>query len=105
MTTIHISSNEMQVVKAICRALPYQVIVFGSRVTGKHSQFSDLDLCLKGTEKLSILDIERLKQQFSDSDLPYMVDIVDYHSASRPFQQIIDKQGADLFDDPDSRSI
>ena len=38
-------------------------------------KFSDLDLCLEGA-KITYMQMATLKDAFSDSDLPYFVDLV-----------------------------
>ncbi|MFA5553221.1 MAG: nucleotidyltransferase domain-containing protein [Phycisphaerae bacterium] len=69
-----------------------EVRVFGSRIEGKAQKFSDLDLALAATEKIARQRIERLKDAFAASNLPMTVDVIDYNSISKEFQQIIDKQ-------------
>jgi predicted nucleotidyltransferase len=69
-----------------------EVRVFGSRVNGSASKFSDLDLARCGNEKISGEQLESLKDALSESDLPIMVDVVDWHAISETFQNIISKQ-------------
>ncbi len=66
-----------------------KVIVFGSRVSGKARQYSDIDLVIIGDNKIDWRVIENLKDAFSESNLPYMVDIVDWHAISEEFQKVI----------------
>lgn len=54
-----------------------EVRAFGSRVTGKAKPFSDLDLAIMGDEPLSLETRARLEEAFSDSDLPWKVDVLD----------------------------
>jgi len=65
-----------------------KVYVFGSRATNKAQEFSDLDLCLEG-EKLSFSKIAELKDAFSESDLPYFVDIVQKSRLSNAFYLLV----------------
>lgn len=65
---------------------------FGSRVDGKASKFSDLDLALVGEKKLDWRKIERLKDALSESDLPIMVDILDWNAISEEFRRVIEKK-------------
>ena len=67
-----------------------EVRVFGSRIEGKAREFSDLDLVLVGREELDWRRIERLKDAFASSDLPMMVDVVDWHAISDEFRAIIE---------------
>ena len=54
-----------------------EVRAFGSRVEGKAKKFSDLDLALVGSEKIDWRKIESLKDAFSSSDIPIIVDLID----------------------------
>ncbi len=69
----------------------YETLVFGSRATGKHREFSDLDICLKASEKIPDEEIAKLRFAFQESNLPYVVDIVDWSSISEDFRKIIAK--------------
>jgi uncharacterized protein len=66
------------------------VRVFGSRIEGKAKKFSDIDLALVGKEKLDWRKIELLKDAFSASDIPIIVDIVDWNAISNEFKKIIE---------------
>ena len=52
--------------------------VFGSRVTGRAGRYSDLDLAVDAGRQLTLDEKARLTEAFSDSDLPYRVDLVDW---------------------------
>ena len=67
-----------------------EVRAFGSRIEGKAKKFSDLDLALVGGEKLSWRRIELLKDAFSSSDIPIIVDVIDWHAISDEFRAIIE---------------
>ena len=55
-----------------------EVRAFGSRVTGKAKPFSDLDLAIMGDEPLPLETRARLEEAFSESDLPWKVDVLDW---------------------------
>ena len=88
-----IDETDLAIVKAILvRHLPDAVVwVFGSRATGKAKKYSDLDLCIKAREQLSLNVMSALAEDFSESDLPWKVDLVDWHSISEAFRTIIDR--------------
>jgi predicted nucleotidyltransferase len=69
-----------------------EVRVFGSRVGGKAGTFSDLDLVLIGGGKLDWRRIELLKDAFAASNLPMIVDVLDYNAISDQFRAIVDKR-------------
>ncbi len=63
--------------------------VFGSRATGRARRYSDLDLAIDAGRRLTLDEIARLTDAFSDSDLPYKVDLVDWHDIDDRWRQII----------------
>ncbi len=69
----------------------FDVLAFGSRVTATVKEFSDLDLVIMTTEPLSIRRLARLKEAFSESDLPIKVDVVDWATTDESFRAIIQK--------------
>jgi type I restriction enzyme S subunit len=68
-----------------------EVYVFGSRATGKEKKFSDLDLVVNCKKSLTIKKISDLKEAFSNSDLPFRVDIVDLFTVDGEFRAKIMK--------------
>nr|WP_279184545.1 nucleotidyltransferase domain-containing protein [Acetobacter syzygii] len=66
-----------------------EVRAFGSRVTGKAKPFSDLDLAIMGDEPLSLETRARLEEAFSESDLPWKVDVLDWSLTEKNFQRLI----------------
>ena len=71
-------------------------IVFGSRAKGGAREYSDLDLAVKGTERIGNLEMFHLREDFSESALPFRVDLVDYRAASEDFRRALDETGAEL---------
>ncbi len=67
----------------------YAVWAFGSRVTGKARRFSDLDLAIITYKPLSLDVSASLRDDFSESDLPWKVDVVDWATTSDTFRAII----------------
>lgn len=65
------------------------VWVFGSRATGRARPLSDLDLAIDAGRCLTLDETASLAEAFSDSDLPYKVDIVDWHVIDEGFRQLI----------------
>lgn len=64
-----------------------EVRAFGSRVTGKAKPFSDLDLAIMGDEPLPLETRARLEDAFSESELPWKVDILDQALADILFNE------------------
>ncbi len=69
-----------------------EVRAFGSRVNGTAKAFSDLDLVIMTKERMGWQGIEALKYAFSESDLPMIVDVIDWQTLSQKFQQIINQK-------------
>jgi uncharacterized protein len=69
-----------------------EVRVFGSRLNGTAGENSDLDLVLVGKGLLDWHMLESIKEAFAESDLPFMVDVLDWHTISVSFQEIIKKK-------------
>ncbi|MCB0282668.1 MAG: nucleotidyltransferase domain-containing protein [Calditrichae bacterium] len=72
----------------------YKALAYGSRVNGNAATYSDLDIALIGADKIDWRDIESLKDIFSESDIPIIIDIVDYNAVSENFQKIIQENCA-----------
>lgn len=88
---IDISQSDLAMVRDILkRHVPDRdVWAFGSRVTGKAKAYSDLDLVVMGDVPLSLSISGALSDEFSESDLPFKVDVVDWATTSPAFREII----------------
>jgi type I restriction enzyme S subunit len=67
----------------------YAVWAFGSRARGVAKPYSDLDLCVVSERPLGLDVGAALAEAFSESDLPWKVDVVDWATTSEAFRQII----------------
>ena len=89
---IDLAENDRRLVLGILAAhLPRggRVWLFGSRATGRARPFSDLDLAIDAGRPLTLDETAVLREAFSDSDLPYRVDLVDWHAIDAGFRQLI----------------
>jgi predicted nucleotidyltransferase len=88
---LKLTPAELAVVKNILQAhVPhYSVWAFGSRVTGKAAQFSDLDLVLLGDAAPEPQSILQLRDAFSVSALPFKVDVCVWADLDPNFRNII----------------
>jgi type I restriction enzyme S subunit len=66
--------------------------LFGSRATGWARRYSDLDLAIDAGRPLTLDESARLSEAFRDSDLPYRVDLVDWHGIDDRFRTLIASQ-------------
>ena len=96
---IHVTDEEMEIILDILNnfAKDCEVLVFGSRLKGNHKPFSDLDLAFICKEDLGLRRVSNIEYEFSESNLPYRVDVVNYNRASEKFQRIIDSDNKKIF--------
>ena len=94
MKKIDLGSKELQTILAILRRyVPgLEVRAFGSRVAGNARKTSDLDLALMTERPLPPALMADLKEAFSESDLPFKVDLVDWAVTKERFRRIIEKE-------------
>lgn len=90
---IDLQPDHLQLVHNILKQhlIDEQVWVFGSRAIGRATRTSDLDLCIKGKAVLPFGLLGELLDDFSESNLPYKVDVVDWHSISDSFKKIVER--------------
>ena len=91
---LELRPGELEIVRGILlRHVPgHAVWAFGSRVKGKAKPYSDLDLAVLGEQPLALSIRAELAEDFSESDLPFKVDIVDWATTSERFREIIRKE-------------
>jgi uncharacterized protein len=90
--TIDVSPFELAKVTGILRRhVPeLEVRAFGSRVSGKARETSDFDLVLMTRKPLDLMRAAELRDAFSESDLSFKVDLVDWATTSESFRRIIE---------------
>ena len=88
---LDISEAELGIVREKhARVVPgRRVWAFGSRVTGRAKKFSDLDLAVLGDAPLPLGTMGALAEAFSESVLPWKVDVVDWATASERFRGVV----------------
>ncbi len=89
---IEITPADLETVKRILagQAPDREVWAFGSRVHGRGLKtFSDLDLAVMGESPLELSCLAALRDAFSESDLPFKVDIVEWSTTNKVFRKII----------------
>ncbi len=70
----------------------YAVWAFGSRAKGTAKPYSDLDLAVITNQALSLAVSAALDDDFSASDLPWKVDVVDWATTGASFRKIIERE-------------
>jgi predicted nucleotidyltransferase len=90
---IDVSPEDWLIVRDILRRhIPdSEVWAFGSRAARTARTYSDLDLAIIGETPLPFAITGALAEDFSESDLPFRVDLVDWASTQDYFRRIIEK--------------
>ncbi len=90
LPAIDISPEQWAIVESILKhhVPAHEVWAFGSRAR----RYSDLDLCVLCERPLGLSLHAELAEAFSESDLPWKVDVVDWAITSETFRQIIQAQ-------------
>src|SRR3989338_467429 len=89
---IDLDLASLALVKKILKKHLHGVTVkaFGSRVTGQAKPYSDLDLVIMDDKPIPIKKMNELKFEFSNSDLPILIDIINWHAISKSFREKIE---------------
>ena len=86
------------VVEILSRHLPAGTVwAFGSRVRGPAKRYSDLDLAVIARTPVSPRTLAALEEAFSQSDLPWRVDVIDWATSGEGFRRVVERDMAPLF--------
>ena len=66
-----------------------KVYAFGSRVKLTAKAHSDLDLLVVAETEIPLGRMHLLEEAFAESDLPFRVDVLDWHAISAEFREQI----------------
>lgn len=87
-----------EVLEIIQKFIPdCQVRIFGSRVTGRSGKFSDLDLVIEGKAELGLTTMVKIKDAFTESNLPFKVDVLDWLAISSEFRRQINQESVVIY--------
>jgi type I restriction enzyme S subunit len=91
---IDVQPDHWRIVQAILQKHvgEYDVWAFGSRARGAAKPYSDLDLAIITRAPLPLAVHAALADEFSESDLPWKVDVADWATTSERFRRIIESQ-------------
>jgi len=89
---IDVTAEQWKIISNILqRHVPNNTVwAFGSRVKHTAKPYSDLDLAIDSSEGLPLSLLAALEHDFSESDLPFKVDIADWATMSEAFRHIIE---------------
>ncbi|MCA3155589.1 MAG: restriction endonuclease subunit S [Burkholderiales bacterium] len=90
---IDIRPDHLEIVQGILKKyVPLcEVWAFGSRAKWTAKEYSDLDLAIITDRPLSLDVSASLSDDFSESDLPWRVDVVDWATTSESFRKVIER--------------
>jgi len=91
--TLDVQPDHLMLVRKILRQhLPQgaRALIFGSRAHGDARPYSDLDLALDAGRPLELDVLAELREAFSESDLPYKVDLIDLATVDPGFRARIE---------------
>jgi len=91
MSGLDVTAEQWSIIRAILQKYlqDQEVWAFGSRVTGKAKPYSDLDIVVVSEKPLSPEGEADLTDAFSESDLPWKVDILEWSKTGEQFRKII----------------
>lgn len=69
----------------------YKIFVYGSRAVGRAGRWSDIDVGIEGKKRIPFDILATISEEIRESDLPYMVDVVDFSRVSEKFRKIATK--------------
>ena len=94
MKPIDIVPADLEIVRQILQDFVPEIEVraFGSRVTWSARETSDLDLALMTDDRLSDSCSMDLREAFSESELPFKVDLIDWATTSDNFRKVIERE-------------
>ena len=95
---IQLKEHEIAVIKRILAhdlaGVEYRI--FGSRAKGSAKPYSDVDIVLLSKNPIPLLTLSTLEENFSESDLPFKVDLVDWQRITPEFQDKIKSEWKEL---------
>jgi len=86
---IQLETKDYQLLKQILDKYPYRFYAYGSRVKGNAWKFSDLDLCYQ--EDIPHEIVYQIKEELEESDLPFIVELVNWKHMRPVFRELIKK--------------
>ncbi len=93
--SVDLTPEELALLRSVFRSEP-RVLIFGSRALGTSRPFSDLDLCIQRDAPIPLTELAAFRDLLRESNLPYLVDLIDYATLSPGFRKIVDETGRPL---------
>lgn len=99
LKSIDISPRDLDTVRSIlhCHVPNHEVWAFGSRVRWTAHTYSDLDLAIRSVSPIPTSILSALREEFSESNLPMKVDVLDVASVDEKFRKLIEEEYAVIY--------
>ena len=93
MKKFEVKEESKKKIIAIINALvpEAKIYLYGSRARGANAEWSDIDLALDAGKQLPRLTVGELREIMIATNIPYKVDIVDFHNVHDAMQKAIAK--------------
>jgi predicted nucleotidyltransferase len=83
-----------KIIKIITTFIPdAKIYLFGSRARGTASKWSDIDIALDAGKLLPNVAIDEIISVFQATNIPYKIEIVDFHKVNNDMQESISREG------------
>lgn len=66
----------------------YRVFIFGSRVTGKNTERSDIDIGIEGQTGVPRETMAKIREEIENLPTLYKIDFVDFRRVSSDFREV-----------------
>ncbi|MBI2464384.1 nucleotidyltransferase domain-containing protein [Candidatus Peregrinibacteria bacterium] len=66
----------------------YKVFIFGSRVTGKGDEHSDIDIGIEGDKPIPRVLFSNMRDEIEDIPILYTIEVVDFQRVPKEFRDI-----------------
>lgn len=86
---LQLEKRHWEIIQQILSKYPYKVYAYGSRVKGNARKLSDLDLCYYDDIPCSVTG--EMQEEFTQSNLPFIVELVNWKNMRPAFQKLIQK--------------
>lgn len=85
---------QTKIITLISALLPkVKIYLFGSRAREKNHETSDIDIALDAGEKMTLVDVGEVREILNATNIPYKIDVVDFHRVYPAMQEMILKEG------------
>jgi len=86
--------TKQKIIALISALIPNaKIYLFGSRARGTHASRSDIDIALDAGQELKPVAVGEVIDVLAGTDIPYKIEVVDFHSVSEEMKKSIIDEG------------